>query len=344
MNAYKKHIAAALLLLGLLAAPFIRPRPAHGQSGSSLTGCTISFPTIVGGTIDNAVIGSVTPVAMTVTTFTATGLATFSRTGANAVIVSGAPQAAATNSLVTLGPTAIAAGVAGGTFLGCNTAGAFDFLEYELSGVQKFNVSNAGALLCQAATVVSINKLTLTAPATAATLTLANNKTFTVNNTITLAAGADGQTFTFPAATATIAGLATTQAFTAPQTISGAGTLNVTSTTQNAVNFGQTAVTQGTSNTTTVVSNTASGVITSNGAYATGTRAAATAFTVTCAACASTSVVIARVNTYSGTIFTNGVPDVRVGSVANGSFTLQVLNTDATNALNGTISFSYVVL
>ncbi|OHA62620.1 MAG: hypothetical protein A2117_01015 [Candidatus Wildermuthbacteria bacterium GWA2_46_15] len=51
-----------------------------------------------------------------------------------------------------------------------------------------------------AATATSINKLTITAPAVSAILTIANNKTFTVNNTITLASLADGQVFTFPAA------------------------------------------------------------------------------------------------------------------------------------------------
>jgi hypothetical protein len=40
-----------------------------------------------------------------------------------------------------------------------------------------------------------LNKVTITAPATAATLTLANNKTFTVSNTLTLA-GTDGKTLT----------------------------------------------------------------------------------------------------------------------------------------------------
>lgn len=45
------------------------------------------------------------------------------------------------------------------------------------------------------ATATSINKVALTAPATAATLTILNNKTFTVNNTLTLA-GTDGSTLT----------------------------------------------------------------------------------------------------------------------------------------------------
>ena len=48
------------------------------------------------------------------------------------------------------------------------------------------------------ATATSINKVAFTAPATAATLTLANNKTLTVNNTLTFA-GTDGSTLTIGA-------------------------------------------------------------------------------------------------------------------------------------------------
>lgn len=64
------------------------------------------------------------------------------------------------------------------------------------------------------ATATSINKMAITAPATSSTLAVADGKTLTASNTITLAAGADSQTFTFPAATATIAGLGTAQTFT----------------------------------------------------------------------------------------------------------------------------------
>ena len=54
------------------------------------------------------------------------------------------------------------------------------------------------------ASATTINKVTITAPATAATLTIANNKTFTVNNTITLA-GTDSTTITLPSTTGTVA-------------------------------------------------------------------------------------------------------------------------------------------
>lgn len=54
-----------------------------------------------------------------------------------------------------------------------------------------------------AATATSINKMAITAPATSSTLAVADGKTFTASNTITLAAP-DSQTYTLPAATCNI--------------------------------------------------------------------------------------------------------------------------------------------
>lgn len=71
------------------------------------------------------------------------------------------------------------------------------------------------------ATATTVNKVTLTAPATGSTLTIADGKTLTVSNTQTLA-GTDGQTMTFPASSTTVAGLGTAQTFTAAQTNSTA--------------------------------------------------------------------------------------------------------------------------
>lgn len=64
------------------------------------------------------------------------------------------------------------------------------------------------------------SKLILTQPATAATLTIADNKTVTVNNTLTFA-GTDATTMTFPATTTTVAGLGITQTFTGNNTFTG---------------------------------------------------------------------------------------------------------------------------
>lgn len=63
------------------------------------------------------------------------------------------------------------------------------------------------------ASATSINKVAITAPASSATLTIADGKTFTVNNTITFS-GTDSTTMTLPGSSATLAGLATTQTFT----------------------------------------------------------------------------------------------------------------------------------
>lgn len=103
-----------------------------------------------------------------------------------------------------------------------------------------------------ALTTGSVNKVTVTAPASSATLTIANGKTLTANNSLTLAgtdgktlttnasltlagtdgktlttsnsltlAGTDSTTMTFPSSSATVAGLGIAQTFTAKQTFAG---------------------------------------------------------------------------------------------------------------------------
>ena len=69
------------------------------------------------------------------------------------------------------------------------------------------------------ATATSLNKLFITAPATNATLTIANGKTLTVNNTLTLG-GTDNTVFTFPSASGTVVTLDANQTLT-NKTISG---------------------------------------------------------------------------------------------------------------------------
>jgi hypothetical protein len=65
----------------------------------------------------------------------------------------------------------------------------------------------------------NINKVTVTAPATGATLTIADGKTLTANNSLTLA-GTDATTMTFPSTSATIARTDAAQTFTGAQTFS----------------------------------------------------------------------------------------------------------------------------
>ena len=70
------------------------------------------------------------------------------------------------------------------------------------------------------ATATSINRVAITTPATSATLTIANNKVLTVNQSLTLA-GTDSTTMTFPSTSATIARTDAAQTFTDNQTFSG---------------------------------------------------------------------------------------------------------------------------
>lgn len=79
------------------------------------------------------------------------------------------------------------------------------------------------------ATATSINKVAITAPATSATLTIANGKTLTVSNTMTLAGG-DSTNITFPNATATA--LTTNAAVTLAQ-----GGIGITSGTSGGVPY-----------------------------------------------------------------------------------------------------------
>ena len=68
------------------------------------------------------------------------------------------------------------------------------------------------------ATATTVNKVTITAPAASATLTIANTKGLTVSNTLTLA-GTDGTTMTFPSTSATIARTDAANTFTGVQTM-----------------------------------------------------------------------------------------------------------------------------
>lgn len=72
----------------------------------------------------------------------------------------------------------------------------------------------------RAVTASSINKVAITAPATASTLTIADGKTLTASNTLTLA-GTDATTQTFPTTNATIARTDAAQTFTGDQTVNG---------------------------------------------------------------------------------------------------------------------------
>ena len=75
------------------------------------------------------------------------------------------------------------------------------------------------------ASATTLNKYTFTAPAAGATLTIADGKTLTVNNSITFA-GTDATTMTLPSTTTTLAGLGVSNTFTSAN-IYTAATLRV---------------------------------------------------------------------------------------------------------------------
>ena len=74
----------------------------------------------------------------------------------------------------------------------------------------------------RAVSATTVNKVTITAPASASTLTIADGKTLTASNSLTLA-GTDATTQTFPATNATIARTDAAQTFTGTQTFTAIG-------------------------------------------------------------------------------------------------------------------------
>lgn len=129
------------------------------------------------------------------------------------------------------------------------------------------------------ATATSINKVAITAPATSATLTIANGKTLTANNSLTLAgtdgktltvnnsltlAGTDSTTMTFPSTSASIARTDAAQTFTGDQTINGTIIGNVQSLTGpgavNVTSFSTAFTSTATGNALTLANGTVGGI------------------------------------------------------------------------------------
>jgi hypothetical protein len=96
-------------------------------------------------------------------------------------------------------------------------------------GTGSGTVTNTGTLtsgkviIGDGAAIVKASKVTITDPATTATLTIVDNKTFTVNNTLTLAT-TDGATMTFPGGSKTVSVLQDAQTFTGKITFSPVST------------------------------------------------------------------------------------------------------------------------
>lgn len=101
-------------------------------------------------------------------------------------------------------------------------------------------------------------------------------------------------------------------------------------------------VSQATDITTGVTTNGRSGVITTQSATA--AADSSHTFTVTNSHVTATSVILVSINNYSGTIDTNGIPQVIVSNKGAGTYDIIVSNSHGANALSGTLEISYLVL
>lgn len=149
------------------------------------------------------------------------------------------------------------------------------------TGTGKFVFDTSPALTTPtigAALATTINKVIITAPATSATLTIANGKTLTVSNTLTLA-GTDSTTMTFPSTSASIARTDAAQTFTGAQTFT------------NAVIY--------TNNAITAVSNAATAPVTTRLDSITNSSAAGLTITITTSGATDGQLKIIRIYDFS---------------------------------------------
>jgi hypothetical protein len=178
------------------------------------------------GTLGNlATTGSGSVVLATSPTLTTPTIGAATATSVNKVAIT-APATSATltladgSTLATSGAFSTTFTVSGTTALTLPTSGTVTALGNTTTGSGSIVLATSPTLTTPTigvATATSVNKVTITAPATSATLTIADGKTLTVSNSLTLA-GTDATTMTFPSTTQTIAGLAATQTFTATNT------------------------------------------------------------------------------------------------------------------------------
>lgn len=196
-----------------------------------------------------------------------------------------------------------------------------------------------------AATATSINKVTITQPATGSTLTIADGKTLTVSNSLTLA-GTDATMMTFPTTSATIARTDAANTFTGHQTIEGVTSTGATGT-GNLV-FSASPTFTGTVNTATLSATTinATTVATTTGATQTLGNSNSTQ-TVNLGIGATTNTMTQTVNIGTGSTASGGTKVVHIADGGlTGSTTTLSIGTDpstggsSTTTMNGSTVFT----
>lgn len=180
------------------------------RDGQSTTTAAITFAQ--GVTVSAGTLG--TP-SINIISDTDTGLAQVSGAGTMAFISNG-------SKILTFSGTGVN-GPVGGT-----TAAAGAFTTISASGV--LTASSTSTLTGAVTLGSTINKLTLTAPATGSTITITDGKTLKVDNTLEFA-GTDSTKMTFPGTTDTVVTLTATQTLT-NKTLTTAALGSSTATTQ----------------------------------------------------------------------------------------------------------------
>lgn len=189
--------------------------------------------------------------------------------------------------------------------------------------------------------MATLNVYTTTAANTCAVNVNSANRTVSLAGNVTTAAdfitsGANSLTLTTTGATnITLPTTGTLTTVAGTETITGAKTFSALALTK------ATDVAQATNITTAVTSNGAAGKITTQAA--TTASAGTDSFTVNNSSCLSTSVVLLQIESYSGTIHTNGNPVLFANTIAAGSFVISIKNASA-NALNGTMVIRYAIV
>jgi hypothetical protein len=142
----------------------------------------------------------------------------------NALLFSTTSLASASGLPIVAGTTGTLTVARGGTGVTTSTGAG----SVVLSNSPSISSPTLATPILGVATATSINKVAITAPATSATLTIADGKTLTVSHSLTLA-GTDSTTMTFPSTSASIARTDAAQTFTGNQTVNGAVIGNVQS-------------------------------------------------------------------------------------------------------------------